>query len=248
VLRFASELSVPPTSNQAERDLRPAKTQQKISGRLWSEEATRHGYTIRSYLSNAAKHGVCALTAVPDALDGNPMDAAYPRPAITPAPKRPPFCRCAVPGMISSMIGRMHHVVLDCPDPGALAGFYSALLGVPVTYGDSEWVVVAGSDTPSDLAFQRAPTTGHDLASSCRAAAVPPRHHGRGRRSSAPTAARWVRQSSTARTSMPIRPVIPSASSRGPSGRPPFLTMTETHHPKAKEARPERLRKSLSAG
>jgi catechol 2,3-dioxygenase-like lactoylglutathione lyase family enzyme len=59
--------------------------------------------------------------------------------------------------MISSMIGRMHHVVLDCPDPGALAGFYSALLGVPVTYGDSDWVVVAGSDTPSDLAFQRAP-------------------------------------------------------------------------------------------
>jgi catechol 2,3-dioxygenase-like lactoylglutathione lyase family enzyme len=40
--------------------------------------------------------------------------------------------------MISSMIGRMHHVVLDCPDPAALAAFYSALLGLPVTYRDDE--------------------------------------------------------------------------------------------------------------
>jgi catechol 2,3-dioxygenase-like lactoylglutathione lyase family enzyme len=55
------------------------------------------------------------------------------------------------------MIGRMHHVVLDCPDPSALAGFYSALLGLPVTYRDGDWVVVAASDTSSGLAFQRAP-------------------------------------------------------------------------------------------
>ena len=32
VLRFLTDLSVPPTSNGAERDVRPAKTQQKISG------------------------------------------------------------------------------------------------------------------------------------------------------------------------------------------------------------------------
>ncbi len=55
------------------------------------------------------------------------------------------------------MIGRMHHVVLDCPDPGALADFYSALLGLPVTYRGDDWVVVAVSDTSSGLAFQRAP-------------------------------------------------------------------------------------------
>jgi catechol 2,3-dioxygenase-like lactoylglutathione lyase family enzyme len=59
--------------------------------------------------------------------------------------------------MISSMIGRMHHVVLDCPDPAALAAFYSALLGLPVTYQDDDWVVVAANDTSSGLAFQRAP-------------------------------------------------------------------------------------------
>jgi len=58
---------------------------------------------------------------------------------------------------IGSMIGRMHHVVLDCPDPVAVAEFYSALLGLPVTYRDDDWVVVAPSDTSSGLAFQRAP-------------------------------------------------------------------------------------------
>jgi catechol 2,3-dioxygenase-like lactoylglutathione lyase family enzyme len=55
------------------------------------------------------------------------------------------------------MIGRMHHVVLDCPDPDSLAAFYSALLGLPVTYRDEDWVVVATNDTTSGLAFQRAP-------------------------------------------------------------------------------------------
>ena len=50
-LRFAHDLQVPPTSNQAERDLRPAKVQQNISGRLTSEERTQDRYTIRGYLS-----------------------------------------------------------------------------------------------------------------------------------------------------------------------------------------------------
>jgi catechol 2,3-dioxygenase-like lactoylglutathione lyase family enzyme len=59
--------------------------------------------------------------------------------------------------MIGGMIGRMHHVVLDAPDPAALAAFYSELLGQPVTYRDDDWVVVAASDQASGLAFQRAP-------------------------------------------------------------------------------------------
>jgi catechol 2,3-dioxygenase-like lactoylglutathione lyase family enzyme len=55
------------------------------------------------------------------------------------------------------MIGRLHHVVLDCPDPASLAAFYSALLGQPVTYRSDDWVVVAASATSSGLAFQLAP-------------------------------------------------------------------------------------------
>src|SRR5206468_4642782 len=72
VLRFLSDLRIPPTSNQAERDLRPAKTQQKISGRLRSEEVTRHRYAIRGYISTAAKHTTDVITALRDALAGNP--------------------------------------------------------------------------------------------------------------------------------------------------------------------------------
>ena len=55
------------------------------------------------------------------------------------------------------MIGRLHHVVIDCPDPPALARFYSQLLGQPVTYSSPDWVVVAANDTTSGIAFQSAP-------------------------------------------------------------------------------------------
>ena len=72
VLRFLTDTAIPPTSNQAERDLRPSKTQQKISGRLRSEKTTRHRYAIRGYASTAAKHGIAVFTAIRDALAGNP--------------------------------------------------------------------------------------------------------------------------------------------------------------------------------
>lgn len=55
------------------------------------------------------------------------------------------------------MRGRTHHLVLDCPDPRALALFYSALLGQPITYDSDDFVVVAADSTTSGLAFQRAP-------------------------------------------------------------------------------------------
>jgi catechol 2,3-dioxygenase-like lactoylglutathione lyase family enzyme len=55
------------------------------------------------------------------------------------------------------MIGRLHHVVLDCRDPAALAAFYSELLGLPITYRSDDWVVVAANETSSGLAFQLAP-------------------------------------------------------------------------------------------
>jgi hypothetical protein len=53
VLRILGDRRIPPTSNQAGRDLRPAKTQQKISGRLRSETAARHRYAICGYISTA---------------------------------------------------------------------------------------------------------------------------------------------------------------------------------------------------
>jgi transposase len=80
VLRFTTDLRIPPTSNQAERDVRPAKTQQKISGRLRSEATTRHRYAIRGYISTAAKHGENVLTAIRGALAGNPWMPPVPDP------------------------------------------------------------------------------------------------------------------------------------------------------------------------
>ena len=55
------------------------------------------------------------------------------------------------------MIGRLHHLVIDCPDPRALAAFWSALLDQPITYDSDHFVVVAASDTSSGLGFQLAP-------------------------------------------------------------------------------------------
>ena len=54
-------------------------------------------------------------------------------------------------------IGRAHHVVYDCPDPAGLAAFYSALLGLPITYRSDDFVVVARDDRTSGFGFQLAP-------------------------------------------------------------------------------------------
>ncbi|HEY0871394.1 MAG TPA: VOC family protein [Acidothermaceae bacterium] len=55
------------------------------------------------------------------------------------------------------MRGRLHHVIFDCPDPGAIATFYSTLLNQPITYASADFVVVAANETTSGIAFQRAP-------------------------------------------------------------------------------------------
>jgi catechol 2,3-dioxygenase-like lactoylglutathione lyase family enzyme len=54
-------------------------------------------------------------------------------------------------------LGRLHHVVYDTPDPTASARFWSALLGLPVTYASADWVVVAVDQRHSGMAFQLAP-------------------------------------------------------------------------------------------
>jgi catechol 2,3-dioxygenase-like lactoylglutathione lyase family enzyme len=55
------------------------------------------------------------------------------------------------------VIGRLHHVILDCPDPLRLAAFYSRLLGQPVTYRSDDFCVVARDEHTSGLGFQLAP-------------------------------------------------------------------------------------------
>lgn len=72
------------------------------------------------------------------------------------------------------MIGRLHHVILDCLDPAATAAFYSALLGQPITYAADDFVVVSANGHTSGLAFQLAP--GH-LASTWPDQTVPQQIH-----------------------------------------------------------------------
>lgn len=56
------------------------------------------------------------------------------------------------------MIGRLYSVVLDCPDPDALAAFYAELLGMEVRRREDDWVDLGwpGQDRPG-IAFQLAP-------------------------------------------------------------------------------------------
>jgi transposase len=81
VTRFCYDTAIWPTNNISERDLRPAKTQQKISGRLTSEDTTQDRLDIRSYIDTARKHGVSVMTALRDAMSGSPWQPPLPAPA-----------------------------------------------------------------------------------------------------------------------------------------------------------------------
>jgi transposase len=72
VLRFAAGTSVWPTNNISERGVRPLKTQQKISGRLASDDVTQDRLDIRSYIDTARKHGLGAYEVLHQLMTGNP--------------------------------------------------------------------------------------------------------------------------------------------------------------------------------
>jgi hypothetical protein len=72
VLRFLGDLPVPFTNNQAERDLRMVKLQQKISGCCRTLPGAQAFLTVRSYLSTARKQGLHPLDVLRRLFNGNP--------------------------------------------------------------------------------------------------------------------------------------------------------------------------------
>jgi transposase len=76
VLAFLDDLAIPFTNNQAERDLRMVKVQQKISGTFRSDDGATAFCRIRSYLSTLHKQGRPLLEALVAVFLGHPFPIA----------------------------------------------------------------------------------------------------------------------------------------------------------------------------
>jgi transposase len=77
VLALLDDLRIPFTNNQAERDLRWAKVQQKISGTFRSATGATAFCRIRSYLSTMQKQGHSMLSALTAVFHGQPLPVAW---------------------------------------------------------------------------------------------------------------------------------------------------------------------------
>jgi transposase len=77
ILIFLDDLALPSTNNQAERDLRMVKVQQKISRTFRSEAGLTAFCHIRSYLSSMRKQGHAMLVALAAVFAGHPLPVAW---------------------------------------------------------------------------------------------------------------------------------------------------------------------------
>ena len=71
VLRFAVESEVPFTNNQAERDIRPTKIKQKMSGGFRSENGTQSYCRIQSFISSLRKQSRHVFQELLSVMQGN---------------------------------------------------------------------------------------------------------------------------------------------------------------------------------
>jgi transposase len=81
ILRFTTDLGVPFTNNQAERDVRPVKVQQRTSGGCWRTlQGIADFAVVQSYLSTAGKWGLSRYQALHQLFTTGPWIP----PALTP--------------------------------------------------------------------------------------------------------------------------------------------------------------------
>ena len=77
VLAFLDDLTIPFDNNQAERDLRMLKVQQKVSGCFRSDRGADAFACLRGYLSTLRKQGVALLAALETVVAGQPLYPAF---------------------------------------------------------------------------------------------------------------------------------------------------------------------------
>ena len=73
-LRFMTDPRVPFDNNQAERDIRMIKVQQKISGGYRTFEGAQRGMDLRSYITTTRKHDHSVIAALRAAAEGCPWN------------------------------------------------------------------------------------------------------------------------------------------------------------------------------
>ena len=73
VLAFMNDFRVPFDNNQAERDLRMMKVQQKISGTFRSQHGAEEFCRTRAYISTIRKNGLSVIDALSSVFEGRPM-------------------------------------------------------------------------------------------------------------------------------------------------------------------------------
>lgn len=71
VLAFAFNPQVPFTNNQAERDIRPIKVKQKISGCFRTFMGAEHYARIAGFISTTRKHKLNVFKELRNVFDGN---------------------------------------------------------------------------------------------------------------------------------------------------------------------------------